>query len=150
MKRGRKMVNRKSVPLGVKTISVLYYVGAVFSLILSISFILDFVLFDEGADSSVGQLVYQYEPFDLMSILTIASFIMIVLGVLGFFVGRGLWKARPWARIVAIIFSCLGIISAVSSINGGYTSIVYYIFDAILVISGCYLLFSTSVKKAFA
>jgi uncharacterized membrane protein (DUF2068 family) len=82
-------------------------------------------------------------------LFVVGGIIMIGLGVLGFFVGRGLWKARPWARIVAIIFAALGILMAVISMIQG--SIASNIFNLVIqLVIGGYLLFSNNVKQAFA
>ena len=74
---------------------------------------------------------------------------MIGLGVLLFFVGRGLWKAKSWARIVALILVGLGILMAVISMIQGeiINNIPSLVIPSVI---GGYLLFSKSVKKAFA
>jgi hypothetical protein len=71
------------------------------------------------------------------------------MGVLAFFVARGLWKAKSWARVIAIIFSVLGVLMAIIAIVQGNIS--GNIFSLVVhgVIGG-YLLFSKGVKQAFA
>ena len=79
----------------------------------------------------------------------VGGVVMLFFGILNFFVGRGLWKGKNWARIFVIIFAVLGIIVAVYLVIKG--SFVQGISD--LLVSGLiagYLLFSSKVKEAFA
>ena len=127
------------VPTGVKVISVLYYIGAVFEVIIGI-------LFFVGAGALKAKIPFLavLGPF-----LIVGGIILIGLAVLSFFVGRGLWKAQKWARIVAIIFAVLGVLFAVLGMVQG--QVAGNILG--LVISGAiggYLWFSSSVKAAFA
>jgi hypothetical protein len=128
-----------TVPTGVKVISVLYYVGAVFELIIAV-----LLFVGSGAIKTKVPLLAVLGPF-----LIIGGIILLGLAVLSFFVGFGLWKGKKWARIVAIIFAVLGVLLALIGMLQG--QIVSNILG--LVISagiGAYLLFSKSVKAAFA
>ena len=114
------MADGPQVPTGVKIISVLYYIGAVFGILFGI-------LFMVGA-GFMGSIASQIPIIGALGagLFIIGGIIMLGLGVLGFFVGRGLWKARPWTRIVAIIFACIGIIMAiVSMIQGNVASNIF-------------------------
>lgn len=130
------------VPTGVKVISVLYYIGAVLELLFAI-------LLFVGAG-----FVSQIPGLSILGALGTGLFvvmgvILIGLAVLSFFVARGLWKVQKWARIVAIIFSALGVLMALLGMVQG--QIASNIIS--LVISGAiggYLLFSKDVKAAFA
>jgi len=131
------------VPAGVKVISVLYYIGAVFAVIFGLLF-----LFGAGMISSfISQIPLLVAPGT--SVFIVTGIIMIAIGVLSFFVGRDLWKARKWARIVAIIFAALGVlIGVISMIQGNITSnIVGLVINLVI---GGYLLISSNVKQAFA
>ena len=133
----------QSVPAGVKVISVLYYIGAVFGVLFGILFIVS-----AGYVSSFASQIPLIGTLGA-SLFIVGGIIIICLGILGFFVGRGLWKARSWARIVAIIFACLGIIMAIFSMIQG--NIIGNIFNlAIQLFIGGYLLFSNNVKESFA
>lgn len=129
-------MNKKiHVPTGAKVISVLYYIGAVLGIILGLLFLLG-----AGALESIA------EQIPLLAVLgaglfVLGGIILIALGILGFFIGRGLWKGRNWVRVVAIILACLGFITAIFSFD-----ILGIIIHGII---GGYLLFSTRVKKAF-
>lgn len=126
----------KQVPVGVKIISILYYIGAVISLISGIALI------------AGGSFLSGLYGGLFTGLAVVAGIFMIALAVLGFFVGRGLWKGQQWARVVAIILAILGIISAISSlVQGAWSSIVGLIIQIVI---GGYLWFSKEVKKAFA
>lgn len=137
------MVGERSVPTGVKIISVIYYIGAVFGILLGLLFFVGAGYLDSIADQipllgAIGS-----------GLFVIGGIIFIGLGILGFFVGRGLWKARPWARIVVIIFAGLG--SLMSIISMIQVSIVNNIIGLVIqLVIGGYLLFNNSVKEAFA
>jgi len=137
------MSDGQSVPTGVKIIAVLYYIGAVLGVIFGLLFLV-------GA-GMMGSIASQIPLLGALggALFFVLGIILIGLGVLGFFVGRGLWKARPWARIVAIIFAALGILMAVISMVQG--NIASNIFNLVIqLVIGGYLLFSNRVKEAFA
>jgi len=137
------MSDGQSVPTGVKVIAVLYYIGAVLGIIFGLLFLV--------GTGMMGSIANQIPLLGALGagLFVVGGIIMIGLGVLGFFVGRGLWKARPWARIVAIIFAALGILMAVISMIQG--SIASNIFNLVIqLVIGGYLLFSNNVKQAFA
>ena len=128
------------VPTGVKVISVLYYIGAALLVIGGILFMFGagFLSSVLGAFASLGT-----------GLFVVLGIVLLLFGVLYFFVGRGLWKARNWARIVAIILSVLGLLGAISSLVQGRigNGIVNLLFNAIV---GGYLLLSSQVKAAFS
>ena len=137
VKRGQIMDGE--APTGVKVISVLYYIGAVFELIFAI-----LLFVGSGTIKAKVPLLAVLGPF-----LIVGGIILLGLAVLSFFVGLGLWKGKKWARIVAIIFAAIGVLLALVGMLQG--QIVSNILG--LVISagiGGYLLFSSGVKSAFA
>ncbi len=127
------------VPTGVKVISVLYYIGAVLELLFAV-----LLFVGAGTIASKIPLIGAIGS----GLFIIVGVVLIGLAVLSFFVGRGLWKAQKWSRIVAIIFAVLGVLFAVlGMVQGQVASNVVS-----LVISGAvggYLLFSSGVKAAF-
>ena len=127
------------VPTGVKIISVLYYIGAAFELLLGIA-----LFVGAGALKTKIPFLAILGPF-----LIIGGIVLVGLAVLSFFVGRGLWKAQKWSRIVAIIFGALGaLLAIVGMIQGNVVSnIVSLVISAAMV---GYLLFSSDVKTAFS
>ena len=127
------------VPTGVKIISVLYYIGAVLELILGIA-----LFFGAGALKTKVPFLAFLGPF-----LIIGAVILIGLAVLSFFVGRGLWKAQKWSRIVAVIFAVIGVLFAIiGMIQGNIASNIVGLVGSAAI--GGYLLFSGGVKSAFS
>ena len=127
------------VPTGVKVISVLYYIGAVFEVIFGI-----LLFVGSGTLKTKVPILAFLGPF-----LIVGGIILIGLAVLSFFVGRGLWKAQKWSRIVAIVFSVIGVLFAVLGIAQGQiaSNVIGLVISAAI---GGYLLFSSGVKAAFA
>ncbi len=113
------------VPTGVKIIGVLYYIGAGLTLLGSIAFF-------------VGM------NFIFPGLGTIGGIVLLVLAVLSFFVAKGLFKLKNWARIVVIILGVLGIVSAITDFSGG--SILTLVINGAIV---WYLTMSPVGKGAF-
>ena len=140
------MIMNGQIPIGVKIISILYYIGAVIGIIFGLLFIFGGSFLKAGSflKSSLGFIGALGSIFFI-----VMGIIFVGLGVLGFFIGRGLWKVKSWARILAIIFACLGVLLAVISMIQG--KIVSNIFNLVInLVIGGYLLFSNSVKEAFS
>lgn len=133
----------KSVPTGVKVLAILNYIGAALTIILALIF-----FFGAGA---IGSLADKIPGLGVLGagVFIVLGIVMLGLGVLSIFIGRGLWKGQNWARIVSIIFLALGIISSISYIIGGkiMSGIIYLIIYAAI---AAYLLFNKKVKQAFA
>ena len=128
------------VPTGVKVISVLYYIGAVFELLLAVA-----LIFGAGAITSQVPFLALIGPF-----LIVGGIILAGLAVLSFFVGRGLWKAQKWSRIVAIIFAVIGALFSLLGLFTGATIVSSIVQLIINLAIGGYLWFSSGVKAAFA
>ena len=120
-----------------------FFVGLVIGIILGLLF-----LVGAGTISSFASQNFLLGAIGA-GLFVVIEIILIGFSILGFFVGRGLWKARPWARIVAIILSALGIlVAAISMIQGNIVgNIVSLVIQLVI---GGYLLFSSNVKKAFS
>ena len=130
------MVKNKQVPTGVKIISVLYYIGAALLLIGAIVALLGGT-FLSGV---FGGLV-------ALGIGIFLAIIFLAFAVLSFFIAKGLWKAKNWARVVVIILSCLGFLGAISSLlSGQMTGIISLILNGVV---GWYLWFSKEAKGFF-
>jgi len=126
---------KKQVPIVVKIISVLNYIGCG---VLVLCAIFSFV----GAG-----IISSFLGF-LGGFVIILGIIFLALAVLVFFIARGLWKGQNWARIITIIFAILGFLSAIYVLVDGLIAngIVNLIVEGF--IAG-YLIFSKEVKEAF-
>ncbi len=129
----------KEVPIGVKIISVLYYIGAVLILILGILMI-------PGWRSTFFR-----EGYIIIGIFFIA------LAVFIFFVGRSFWKCQKWARISAIVLTIIGIVISILELTVAEIvprlparTISNIIFLIVNIVIGSYLWFSKDVKAAFS
>ena len=134
------------VPTGVKVISVLYFIGAGFSLLFGLLFMVG-----AGFVAPLLSKIPLLGPIGsgfLTGFFILLGIIIIGLGVLEFLIGRGLWKGKNWARITATIIAGIGVLSGLYSIiKGNYSSSLGL---AINLLVGYYLLFSNEVKSAFS
>jgi magnesium-transporting ATPase (P-type) len=143
----------KTIPIGVKIISVLHYIASIIFIILGLFMIIFSGIMVSAINSPEMSEIYSAYEFDVTSILTQGFFIGVgvffsALAFLVFFVGRGLWKLKPWARITAIIMSVLMILYEVYSIIVAFT-FMQIIWLAIYIAIAVYLIFNKEVKKAF-
>jgi len=132
----------KEIPIGVKIISIVYYVAAGLALIMAI------MLFTGAA--YVNSILGSIPLINILGILGSGLFVFggiasLLSGVLSFFIGRGLWKLKNWARIFVIIFACIGVLIGIFSLFSWGAIVMLAVNGAI----GGYLIFSKEVKEAF-
>lgn len=141
----------QKIPTGVKIIAVFYYIGAVLSIIFGILLLV------------IGGFLRNAIPI-LGTLGFFGGIILIVLGIFGIFIGRGLWKGKNWARVVATIVATLVTLLTIVSfvqiltayfgeayIVGGIISnfIKLLINLAINLAIASYLAFNSKVKTSF-
>lgn len=139
--KSRKPNELKEVPFGVKVISIIYYIGAVFGLIAS-------MLLLTGAEILKTTLIAIYGPIISDSFTAIAVFILL-FSIFSFFVGFGLWKCLNWARIAAIVISCINALSAVVSValmHDAFGNFLNILINGFII---AYLGFNAVVQKIF-
>lgn len=107
----------------VRSIGSLYYIGATVICIAALAMLAGSASFSRVLTGRSGL------PVGLM------GGIYLVIGVLSFFVARGIRQLRPWARITAIVLAFIGLLNAPTG-----TIINIYIL---------YLLFSKKGKRIF-
>ena len=137
----------KTIPLGVKLIAILYYIGAGISAIIGLAVIGIIGLFS-GWTIWINTLVVTMMGFVVTNIV----------------IGRGLWKGKEWARITAIVIAGISIAGAIAiivldkSISGIFNTDMSNVFDLIInniinatiqILIGGYLLFSEEAKECF-
>ncbi len=129
----------KKIPLGVKILSVLSYIAAGF---LVIAALLAFV--DAGFIANIPGLAALGA-----GAAVIFGIMFLALGVVDFFIARGLWKGQNWARILLLIFMAIGILYSIGMlfIREILTSLINIVIDGLI---GWYLLFNKNVKKFFS
>jgi hypothetical protein len=136
-----EMVDGKGAPVGVKIISVLYYIGAALGLISGLFFIF--------GGAAFGSLIEQNPVIGVLgsSLFIVIGIVSLGFAVLDFFIAKGLWRGKNWARIVVIILAILGVLGSLSSlINSPLSGIVGILVSGAV---GGYLLFSKEVKAFF-
>ena len=133
------MEGKKQIPTGVKVISILYYISSGLGIIFGLIF-----LFGAGLIASLIPIL----GFLGGGIFVIIAIIVMGMSVLSFFIGRGLWKAQKWARIIAIVFSGISaVLSIITFVQGSFANGIINL--AISGIIGGYLLFNKKVKQIF-
>jgi uncharacterized membrane protein (DUF2068 family) len=134
----------KKIPIGVRIISIFYYIIA--------GFLVLFGLFIIAFSGIIVSTMISIAP-DLSSAINSQIIIWIgictlILGVLIFFVGRGLWKLRLWAKITAIMISALMVIYEIYLMFFEFR-IIQIVQLVIYVVIAVYLIFHKEAKKAF-
>jgi uncharacterized membrane protein (DUF2068 family) len=130
---------KRPIPIGVKIIAIFFYIVSVVVFFAAGYFII-------GTIINFGEITKISPVF-----LIIAGFFYIGYSVLNFFIARGLWKGKNWARITAIVISIIMIIYGIISIPESQLSLNHPSTGSALIsiIIGGYLWFSKSVKAAF-
>jgi hypothetical protein len=102
----------------IRSVGILYYIGGVFMVLAGIGL---------SAVLITGPGTASQEPG--MAFLYIIGPVYLGLGVLSLAVGRGLRKLRPWARLVTIVLSAIGLLGfPVGTLINGY--ILYLVLSA--------------------
>ena len=134
----------REMPLGVKVLAVLGYIGAAIALIFAILFFVGASFVDtllQGANVPIPAGAGA-------AVAVVMGVLCLILAVLSYFIGRGLWRGQQWARVLVIIFSVLfflgGVLSLIQGIWSGLFNIIVY------GIIGGYLWFNQDVKDAFS
>ncbi|MDD5699928.1 MAG: DUF2127 domain-containing protein [Candidatus Nanoarchaeia archaeon] len=134
---------RNEVPIGVKIISILYYISAGFGVLFAIFLFAGFAFLSTlmpflSVISAMGYIL-----------VIVCAVIVLAISVLSFFIARGLMKLKNWARILVLVFAGLGIVMGLYSFVSGFSfSMVIQI--AVQAAIGGYLLFAKEAKRAFA
>ncbi|MDP1728583.1 MAG: hypothetical protein Q8L27_00075 [archaeon] len=97
----KKMPTR---PVGVTILSILGYIGAVFTLLMGLV-----MIFGSVALFNFLTTLPEFQMYELMGTIgatffIIMGIILLPLAVLDYFIARGLWNGRNWARIIILVF----------------------------------------------
>lgn len=122
----------KDTPFGVKLISILYYIAAIILILIVLS------------GPFIFNVVSQVLPVsDVFISIIVLDIFALGFATLNFFIGRGLWKGKNWARIAAIVLHSIGLLSIFS---GTFSAVLQAIFHIIII---SYLSLSKKVKIFF-
>ncbi|MFH1503258.1 MAG: DUF2127 domain-containing protein [Candidatus Diapherotrites archaeon] len=140
-KKVAKSKEAKEFPAGVQIISILVYIVSILSALMGLLFLIYGIAFSDLLIETLGEL----GP----GILIVFGGFLLCIGVLGIFVGRGLWKRQNWARITAITLLCITIILSIYSLLVGGSIVGNLIAIVISGVIAGYLIFSKEAGKAF-
>ena len=129
-------------PTGVTLIAVLYWIGACALIMLGVGILAASQIFAGMANPGWGWV---------LAMGKIGAIILIGFGGAAGFVGWGLWSMEEWARIVAIVLACLGIVASLPGfflLHGVMLMPIRLVRLAINVAIIWYL-FQPQVKRAF-
>ena len=150
---------RRPFPVGVKIISVLIYSLAGLMTILGVYLLLAAAVLSFISNSN--QMFYSFIGYTNIKGFILQGSLELVLGIFGFVLARGLWKAKNqarmttiWSTILVIIF-CEFYFGKLFFSNG--STMDYLLFSIlpgvlVLVVLGIiclYLLYSRKVKRTF-
>lgn len=148
---------KTKIPLGVKLISIFFYVSAalgLLSVIFSIAIIFNFF---NISNLLLGRIFRLYSDKSII----VGIFKGIILCIASVLTAYGLWKLRYWAKILAILLSMLGIISLINSVIANYfyikigvqnpLTLIIYTLPGLIIsfVIILYLVFSKKVREAF-
>ena len=145
---GEVIQQQKKVPLGIKLISILYYLSGVLLILLGIFSFLMIFLISSLSDILIGTPLEGIIGRGVILFVAV-GILFIALAIFLFFVARALWKLKRWAGIVTIIFSIISLIIWVTAIflwKFSYTLLGYPVLPIIILL---YLFLSKKVKEAF-
>jgi len=142
---------KSTTPGFVRVISILYYIVSVLMILMGVvlfiggfagegfvkGFGIDRVLEFGATENPVDSFVV---PLILGSLI-VGGLLVIAIGILEFYIARGLWLKQNWARILVVVFAVIGFIAAIPIFDWGSL-----IINALI---GSYMWFNKGVKRTF-
>lgn len=105
----KQIKKSKEMPIGVKILSILSYIGAAVTLLAGLAMILASGLISGLIVNLMPQLAdVQY----VSGIILFVGFFLLPLAALNYFIARGLRNGKNWARILVLVFSALSVVSS--------------------------------------
>jgi len=155
-KRVQKLRASRDIPLGVKIISILAYVGSGLMALTALLLLIGIAWLSSTNDSAqilqqvasgFGAISNEITAASVTIYAVLFAIVCILLAIVNFFVGRGLGSGKQWARVLTIIYAVIQVISGLgilrTNTGNGLFAIIFY--GAI----GAYLAFSDETKKFF-
>jgi hypothetical protein len=135
----------EEIPIPVKLISILDYMSAFACVAVGI-------LFLSGYDIIKSNLELIIKEVPSLGILTSdlpisEGIILVVSGVFLFFIARGLWNGRNWARYLEILLAIFGFLISLFFVYLGENIFIFNLFVHGLI--GSYFLLNRDVREAF-
>ena len=106
----KKITGSKNVPIGVKIISILGYIQSALILLLGIGLILGAKALASFVQGAAGSSAVDSTLQPILAGMTAGVFIalgvlLLVFAICEYFIVRGLWTGKNWARILVIVLS---------------------------------------------
>lgn len=127
-------------PVGVTIIAIIDFLGAALCVLFGIGimvgggFVATLINQGGGQGSGAGAGV-------LASLGVVLGVVLIVIAIIPALVGWGLWKLKEWARIVALVFAGLGVLSRLF----GFISILAHFNIVTFTVTVCVLAYNVWV-----
>lgn len=134
-------------PIGVTILAVLYFLGAAFVGLFGLLFIV-------GGPMLSGMARSGGPGSALFAMGGVAGGLFLIIAVLDLILGIGFIKLQNWARIVAIVFTAIGLLFGVFGLVGILAHLVLFQLLFQFIVLGIYVwilvyLFKPHVKQAF-
>jgi hypothetical protein len=135
-----------------KAIKIIFYISAVFAIIIAILSFTTGVILAEFIESLLTQGTSEGSGFALLSsigatAIVIIGILSLLWGILSFIIARGLGKRKNWARITGAILLIIGLIfPLISIVTGSFRGYIGLIIDGVFIY---YLLFNKEVRFEF-
>lgn len=129
-------------PFFVKLIAVLYYIFAFFNSLAGFLLAMLGVVLILTATAALGT----YGPALVIGF----GFLAVALGFFQFFVGRGLWRGKQWARIAAVVIAILSVAVGLWRLFLGENVLIWSLVALFSLFIAAYLLFSPGVRMFFS
>lgn len=106
----KNMATKSERPVGVTILSILAYIGAAFTLIGGLLMLVGSAF----VSTFIAAIIPQFSAFATIgtALTIILGIIFLALAVLDFFVGKGLWNGKNWARILVLVFAGLSVLGS--------------------------------------
>jgi hypothetical protein len=131
---------RKSLPLGLRIISIIYYITAILSILIAL-----LAFLSPGIIKNVPGFGTNIAANPLAFI--ILGIIFLILSPISFFIAYGIQRVNNKARIALLVLCAINVIGGIISIiEGSYLSSINLVFNLLI---GLYITLNKKVRREF-
>ena len=128
MAKRKKKITKKTAPTEVKIISIWIYLQSISLFLMGILFILLRKFISNFIEYIQFPKDFGVTPLVLIQFVSIAfivaGVILLMLGLFYYFIARGLWNGKSWARTTELVIAVTGAIFGLGSLPGGMAGLV--------------------------
>ncbi len=110
----KKQTTSKNPPIGVKLISIWWYISAFFTALFG----LIIMVVGSVGGSYLGDLIGAWAKL-IAGLAVVGGIILIALGIVYLFIAINVWKGKSWARMVTLVFSAFAVVTSIFSLPVG-------------------------------